>query len=293
MDVKGQAIPGQLHDLKSAVKVKPYRLHCAVQPSQGTRLLLAAHTVGGWRKLKPDEVQILNGLGFQIPDQEDEGYLAKRAMAEEHKEASNLPWAVEYEDTVHSFGEKDSPAEAEEDIVRCAKAAAEKLYTHGVEEILEALQDELRVVHTVHPREVDQHLPKWVQALKTEMSTLEDIGAIKRLTGQAAKDFLNLQGVQVVPGKAVYTVKPPSKEGTKYRRKMWKFPSARSSRGKLFWWSRRSGCPIGGGSGFPVWMDNLYWRCCECFPSSTGAKGDAFGFETTCSVGSSRTGAAR
>ena len=59
------------------------------------------------------------------------------------------------------------------------KAAAENLYTYGIEEILEALQDELRVVHTVHavhPREVDQHLPNWVQAIKAEMNALEVIG---------------------------------------------------------------------------------------------------------------------
>ena len=60
----------QLHELTKDVKVKPYRLHCAVQPSEGSRLLLAAHTVGKWKKLKPEEAQTLNDLGFQLPDQD-------------------------------------------------------------------------------------------------------------------------------------------------------------------------------------------------------------------------------
>ncbi|CAE6936905.1 RE1 [Symbiodinium sp. CCMP2592] len=145
--------------------------------------------------------------------------MIKRAQVQEHKEVLHLPWVIEDEDVVHNFGEKDSPAEVDEDVIRCAKAAADNLYTYGIEEILSSLQDELRVVHTVHPREVDQNLPSWVPALKAEMKTLEDIGAIKRLVGQAAKDYLNLPGVQVVPGKAVYTVKPPNKPEAKYRRK--------------------------------------------------------------------------
>ncbi|CAE7245139.1 RE2 [Symbiodinium sp. CCMP2592] len=216
---KGRELPGQLHSLKGDVKVKPHRLHCAVQPSSGTRLLLAAHTVGGWKKLKGEDLQFLGGVGFQMPDKADEEYMIKRAQLQEHKEALHLPWVIEDEDVVHDFGEKDSPAEVDEDVIRCAKAAADNLYTYSIEEILSSLQDELRVVHTVHPREVDQNLPSWIPALKAEMKTLEDIGAIKRLVGQAAKDYLNLPGVQVVPGKAVYTVKPPNKPEAKYRRK--------------------------------------------------------------------------
>ncbi|CAE7789604.1 RE1 [Symbiodinium sp. CCMP2592] len=214
---KGREVPGQVHSLKGNVKVRPHRLHCAVQPSEGPRLLLAAHTVGGWKKLKEEELQELIEMGFQILGVEE--YIMKRAEVQEHREALHLPWVIEDEDVVHNFSGKDSPAEVDEDVVRCAKAAADNLYTYGIEEILESLQDELRVVHTVHPREVDQHLPSWIPALKAEMSTLEDIGAIKRLVGQAAKDYLNLPGVQVVPGKAVYTVKPPNKPGSNYRRK--------------------------------------------------------------------------
>ena len=219
MEVKGKEVPGQFQALKNEVKIRPDRLHCAVQPSEGPRLLLAAYTVGGWRKLKTEQVERLTELGLQVPDREDEEYLTKRAAVQEHQEASHSQWMVQEDELVRNLNQRDSLVEIDEDVARCAKAAAENLYTYNIEELLEGLSDELRVVHTVHPKEVDQHLSNWIDALKAEMKVLEDIGAIKRLTGSEAREFLARPGVQVVPGKAVYTVKPPSKEGTKYRRK--------------------------------------------------------------------------
>ena len=68
----------------------------------------------------------MSDLGFQLPDREDEEYLMKRAAVEEHREASHYPWVVEYEDMVNNFNEKDSTAEVEEDIVRCAKGGCRK-----------------------------------------------------------------------------------------------------------------------------------------------------------------------
>ena len=53
-------------------------------------------------------------------------------------------------------------------MVRAAKAAAENLYTPDVEKILatcEAEAQELRVVHTVHPAEVEENLEKWVPSM--------------------------------------------------------------------------------------------------------------------------------
>ena len=52
-----------------------------------------------------------------------------------------------------------------------------------------------------------------------EINAMEFMKAIKRARGQEAKDFLNLAGAVVVPGKGVYTAKPPSKPNTWFRRK--------------------------------------------------------------------------
>ena len=55
--------------------------------------------------------------------------------------------------------------------------------------------------------------------MSSEVDTLESIKAVKRLRGQAARDYMAQPGAVIVPGKAVYTVNPPNKEGQKYRRK--------------------------------------------------------------------------
>ena len=75
-------------------------------------------------------------------------------------------------------------------------------------------------MHTVHPREMEDHVEKWVPAMEDEINSLEKkLGAVKRHRGQSARDYLAQPGVTVVPGKVVCTVKPPSKEGQQYRRK--------------------------------------------------------------------------
>ena len=93
------------------------------------------------------------------------------------------------------------------------------LYTHGIEDILERLEGDLRVVHTIHPREVEPVLKKWIPALGDEVTALETIGAVKRRRGKDAQEYLRRPGVTVVPGKAVFTVKSPNKEGSGFRRK--------------------------------------------------------------------------
>ena len=71
MDIKGVATPGQIHSLRAPVTVNPKRWHCAVQGSEGPRLLLVGHTIGSWRKLKPHMVSQLEESGFALPDAED------------------------------------------------------------------------------------------------------------------------------------------------------------------------------------------------------------------------------
>ena len=125
----------------------------------------------------------------------------------------------EPEDIVEDYHNMDTPVEREEDIKRCAKVAVENLYTRNIEKVLQELDGDLRVVHTVHPSEVEQNLEAWIPSMASELKTLEGIGAVKRIRGQAARDYMAQPGVVIVPGKAVYTVKPPSTEGGVCRRK--------------------------------------------------------------------------
>ena len=67
LDVKGVPTPGQVHSLTTPVTVNPKRWHCAVQGSEGPRLLLVGHTIGSWRKLKPEMNSELEEAGFALP----------------------------------------------------------------------------------------------------------------------------------------------------------------------------------------------------------------------------------
>ena len=84
----------------------------------------------------------------------------------------------------------------------------EEAFTPNVEELLDALQGSLEVVHQVAPAEVKRHLEKWRPPAQTEVDSMENMNAIIRHRGQAAKALLSQPGVEVIPAKGVFTVKP-------------------------------------------------------------------------------------
>ncbi|CAE6958294.1 RE1 [Symbiodinium sp. CCMP2592] len=218
MDVNGAEVPGQIHMLTEPVKVNPRRWHSPIQGTEGLRILVAGHTINSWRKLTAEMREELIECGFAVPDEED--FDAKlRAIQEEAEQTRHMEFEVHEGDCLGDLSERDSPVEVDEDITRCSKAAVGNIYTKGIEKILAELEGDLRVVHTVHPKEVEEAIAEWIPALNAEVSTLENIGAVKRLRGKAARDYMAQPGAVIVPGKAVFTVKPPTKEGTRFRRK--------------------------------------------------------------------------
>ena len=94
----------------------------------------------------------------------------------------------------------------------------ESFYTDNVEELLSALTGPLKVVHNVSPSEVRRHLTKWKGATEAEVAALEEMSAIRRLRGDEARVAQNQPGVQIIPAKPVFTVKPGS-EASWFRRK--------------------------------------------------------------------------
>ena len=64
------------------------------------------------------------------------------------------------------------------------------------------------MVHQVAPAEVKRHLEKWRPPAQTEVDSMENMNAIIRHRGQAAKALLSQPGVEVIPAKGVFTVKP-------------------------------------------------------------------------------------
>ena len=215
MDVKGEQVPGQVHTLKDPVTINPRRWHCAIQGEDGPRIVVAGHTIGSWRKLTEGMRRELDQAGFVLPEPEP----LPQGKKVEFEEEDQPVFFVEPEDIVHGYDDKDSPVEVEEDIKQFFKVAAENLYTRNIEKVLKELEGDLRVVHTVHPSEVEENLKAWVPSMQKELKTLEEIGAVKRLRGKEARDYMAQAGAVIVPGKAVYTVKPPAEEGQVCRRK--------------------------------------------------------------------------
>ena len=84
----------------------------------------------------------------------------------------------------------------------------ESFYTENVEELLTGLNGPLKVVHNVSPSEVKRHLMKWKEATEIEVAALEGMSAIRRLRGEEARNAQSQPGVQIIPAKPVFTVKP-------------------------------------------------------------------------------------
>ena len=92
----------------------------------------------------------------------------------------------------------------------------ENSYTPDIESLLESLTGPLEVVHQVSPQDVRRHLENWKQAAQDELNSLEGMQAIRRHRGAATRHILNDPGVEILPAKCVFTVKP----GKPYRRKV-------------------------------------------------------------------------
>eukprot|EP00439_Symbiodinium_sp_Y106_P021951 s8421_g2.t1 len=92
----------------------------------------------------------------------------------------------------------------------------EASFTPNVESLLEGLSGPLEVVHQVAPSEVRAHLSKWREPAQEEVSSMERMNAIVRYKGEEARRLLRRPGVEVIPAKGVFTVKP----GKPYRRKV-------------------------------------------------------------------------
>ena len=185
---KARVLPGQVHSLKSEVKIKPDRFHCAVQEESSPRVVLAGHTISSWKKLRRDNLERLDDLGFRVPNEEEENYLKVRAMKAALDQTIHYAYMMDESEALEEFETKDPEVEIDEDIKRCAKAAVENLYTRNIENVLNSLDGELRVVHTVHPKEMEDNIEKWVPAIEDEVNSLESkLGAVKRHRGQRLK----------------------------------------------------------------------------------------------------------
>ncbi|CAE7351139.1 unnamed protein product [Symbiodinium natans] len=92
--------------------------------------------------------------------------------------------------------------------------------TQNVEQLLQGLEGPLEVVHNVSLQEVREHLTDWVPSMKKEVATLETSGTLRPIPLSQAKRQSEAGELILVPGKTVFTVKPPEDvRQSKYKRK--------------------------------------------------------------------------
>ena len=252
----GRVVPGDLVKINgSAVAFNPKTTHAYVNKDVD-RWIVAGFTPLGVDKLKPECVLQLVRAGFPMEgsaapmdglhlsdeswsshDSEEESedvgadnleYQAKvlRCCLEEQEPVRGQQepqdeYTLYLEELLDEVAEEFKYQEEREvrAIMKVSPGAAREV---EVEQLLSELKAPLEVVHNVSLPEVKKHLPKWRAAIKKEVSALVDGGTVKRLGPKEAR-ALREQGMVVLPGKGVFTVKPPleAKElgADMYRRK--------------------------------------------------------------------------
>ncbi|CAE6966844.1 GIP [Symbiodinium sp. CCMP2592] len=98
------------------------------------------------------------------------------------------------------------------------KRVDEDFFTPGIEELLKGLSAPLKVVHNVSPAEIKKHMMDWRPSAVEEVRALEEMKGIRRLRGNEAVRAAAEPGIQILPAKGVWTVKP-GKANQLYRRK--------------------------------------------------------------------------
>ncbi|CAE7872115.1 unnamed protein product, partial [Symbiodinium sp. KB8] len=142
----------------------------------------------GVLKLNEVDKDLLKGLGFRVPMRFEEEHQVKDEWT-----PSNMPagyGSCRWQDTWHPSDE-DMMGPTDESVVA-------------------------KVVHQVAPADVRGNLDKWRSAAQEELNSLVNMKAIKRHKGVEAQQLLRNSGIETIPAKCVFTVKP----GKPYRRKV-------------------------------------------------------------------------
>ncbi|CAE7198854.1 RE1 [Symbiodinium sp. CCMP2592] len=107
------------------------------------------------------------------------------------------------------------------------------------EKLLEDLQEDLQVTHTVPLCQVKPVAEKWRAAIQKEISNLFNTGTLKRIKMSQARRMEAEWRLRLVPSKGVHTIKPPAEKGQGFKRKyrlvLWgNFVDPSESQGSLY-----------------------------------------------------------
>ena len=100
----------------------------------------------------------------------------------------------------------------------CLKAASEA-YEPDYEQLLESLEGDLQVVHTVPLSQVKPVVSRWHTAIRKELDNLFDGGTLVEIKREEARRLERQGLLRLVPSKGVHTLKPPGSDNKRYKRK--------------------------------------------------------------------------
>ncbi|CAE7616380.1 TY5A [Symbiodinium sp. CCMP2592] len=217
--VNEREIYGHLHPLEegSYIKFGPRRYH-EVNEWEGDRIVLIAYSPQCLGKLGQAEVELLHEHGYAVPlsqlpeycgdDEIDPVLPHVRSMELETTEEKNdcdPEWSMYLDLEPGAVKIADSSTSP---FTTPLMAKTEVSYTNNIEGVLSSLKGPLDVTHTVRPSEVIPNLELWRPAIEKEMRNIEV--AIERLVpgSDLRRQWLNKPGVQRLPMKFVFTVKP-------------------------------------------------------------------------------------
>ena len=249
----GAVAEGRIVDIKGKVAVfDPKKLHSYTKVEEEENWILAGFTPLGVETMPPRPAAMLSRLSFPLEttgvevndvldeelsmsDSSSAGTTSEEENVEE--KARILRCAIE-EESEPNAGSSDCSTYMgmlqrafetcakrlghfqEQHVRRILKVSPGDAKDVEVEELLRALSGPLEVVHNVSLPEVRKYVSLWKEAIVKEVSALVDSGTVTRLSPEQTRE-LKKAGLVVLPGKAVFTVKPPTDPSgsARFRRK--------------------------------------------------------------------------
>ncbi|CAE7767389.1 ycf43, partial [Symbiodinium sp. CCMP2456] len=215
-----------------SIKFGPQRYH-ETSPWKGRRAVIIGYTPNCLGKLGQSDLEALHDHGFPVPlsqlpeyngdlPHDDQVRVSPLTILQDAShERQQSDWSL-FLDLSNGVVKIDDAAMDRELTPRLYKT--EVSYTPNIEEVLEQLKGPLDVTHAVSPDEVMANLEMWRPSIMKELAGIES--AIEKLPPgtEARRRWLSTPGVQRLPMKFVFTVKPNDKailedEKTWYKRK--------------------------------------------------------------------------
>ncbi|CAE7215197.1 GIP, partial [Symbiodinium necroappetens] len=240
----GVVLAGTLYNInQKAIAFDPKGEHAYLKP-EVERWILVGFTPLGVEKLLPGDQSALRERGFPLAgtgvDKFLEEYLPEydedwecgadigdsdeeelecrartlRCVLQQEVEGPELEAQgsyLQHLEYAREVCERDLEEIDRERLVRLMKISPNEAQDFEVERLLQSLQAPLEVVHKVSLQEVRGHIALWTEAIHKEVDALISSGTIRRLSPEQTRE-LKKQGLKVLPGKAVFTAKPPSEE---------------------------------------------------------------------------------